>query len=100
MRSAIPESLKKEMEAIGQEKPVETKQETAQNEAEELAEVKKFGKELAKEKKVRVKIKDKNKRDVSAVPVGINGYFITINKDETVEVPETVAKVLEEGGYI
>lgn len=64
------------------------------------AEAKKWGKELAKEKKVKIKIKSRGKKDISPVPVGINGYFFWINKNETVEVPETVADLLREADYI
>ena len=64
------------------------------------AESKKWGKELAKEKKVKIKIKPKSKDDTSPVPVGVNGYFYWINKNESVEVPETVARILEEADYI
>lgn len=64
------------------------------------AEAKKWGKELAKEKKVKIKIKSRSKKDISPVPVGINGYFFWINKNETVEVPETVANLLREADYI
>lgn len=63
-------------------------------------EAKKWGAELAKEKKVKIKIKGRSKDDVSAVPVGINGYFYWINKNETIEVPESVANILREADYI
>lgn len=63
-------------------------------------EAKKWGEILAKQPKRRIKIKPKNDKDKEPVPVGINGYFYYINKGETVEVPESVALILEEADYI
>lgn len=45
----------------------------------------------------RVKVKVHNDSDVF---VQINGYSFLIKPGKTVEVPEQVAEVLEEGGYI
>lgn len=65
------------------------------------ADSKKWGKLYASEPKRRIKIHlPKNSRDLSPVPVCINGYTYFINKGEYVEVPETVAKILEKGNYI
>lgn len=66
----------------------------------EIAE-KATGEELAKGKKVRIRLpKDKlNKEDV-VVPVCINGYTYQIKRGEWVDVPEEVARILEEAGYM
>ena len=63
---------------------------------------KETGAALKKEAKVRIKIPGDplNKNDHSPVPVTINGYRYEIKRGETVDVPETVAKVLERAGYI
>ena len=55
---------------------------------------------LDAEPKVRVKIKATGKGDNAPVPVVINEYCILIKKGEPVEVPESVAKMLEEANYI
>lgn len=62
---------------------------------------KETGAELAKGKKVRIRLPiDKlNKEDV-IVPVCINGYTYQIKRGEWVEVPEEVARILEEAGYM
>lgn len=59
------------------------------------------GEELSKGKKVRIRLpKDKlNKEDV-VVPVCINGYTYQIKRGEWVDVPEEVARILEEAGYM
>lgn len=61
----------------------------------------KTGKEANKEAKVRIRIPlDKlNPKDL-VVPVVINGYVWQINRGEAVEVPQTVADILAEAGYI
>lgn len=64
------------------------------------AEARKWGEELSKEEKVEIKIKSTTKEDTTPVPVGINGYFFWINKNEKVKVPRSVAKLLEEAEYI
>ena len=61
---------------------------------------KKCGEELNKQTKRKVKIKSKGAEDKAAVPVCINGYVFMIPKDTAVEVPEAVAKLLEEADYI
>ena len=62
---------------------------------------KETGEELAKGEKVRIRLpKDKlNKEDV-VVPVCINGYTYQIKRGEWVDVPEEVARILEEAGYM
>lgn len=62
---------------------------------------KETGEELAKGKKVRIRLpKDQlNKEDV-VVPVCINGYTYQIKRGEWVDVPEEVARILEEAGYM
>lgn len=59
------------------------------------------GNELAKGKKVSIRLpKDQlNKEDV-VVPVCINGYTYQIKRGERVDVPEEVARILEEAGYM
>ncbi len=59
------------------------------------------GKVLAAEPKVRVRIPmhPLNEED-RVVPVCVNGYNYFLNRGETVEVPETVAKLLEAAAYI
>lgn len=49
----------------------------------------------AKEKRVRVKI-----HNDAPVPVQVNGYSFLIREGVAVEVPESVAQILEEAGYI
>lgn len=55
---------------------------------------------LGKQKKVRIRIPvDKlNKKD-TFVPVSVNGYIFQIQRGIAVEVPETVANILENAGY-
>ncbi|MGE4213147.1 MAG: hypothetical protein AB7E42_00015 [Anaerotignaceae bacterium] len=65
-----------------------------------VEDAKKWGAVLAKEPKRTIKIKGKNNKDTEPVPVGINGYFYFINKNESIEVPQSVARVLEEADYI
>ncbi len=62
---------------------------------------KETGAELAKSPKVRIRLPvDKlNKEDV-VVPVCINGYTYQIKRGEWVEVPQEVARILEEAGYM
>ena len=59
------------------------------------------GEELAKGKKVRIRLPmdQLNKEDV-VVPVCINGYTYQIKRCEWVDVPEEVARILEEAGYM
>lgn len=63
--------------------------------------VKEFGAEMAKLPKVKiiVPIDPLNPKD-EAVPVGINGYNYLIKRGVAVEVPETIAQILEESGYL
>lgn len=56
---------------------------------------------LAKEKKVRVRIrKDENNPNYVTERVFVNGVCYQIDVGEYVELPETVAKLLEEKGII
>lgn len=64
------------------------------------SEAKKWGEVLAAQPKRRIKIKQRDKTDIAAVPVGINGYKYLVPKGEYVEVPEAVAVLLEEADYI
>lgn len=62
---------------------------------------KKTGEILAKEPKVKIRIApDVFGQGDQTVPVCINGYHYFIRRGETVEVPSTVAKILEEANYL
>ena len=78
----------------------ETEVTTADKLADEM-EAKKTAKEIKKGNTVRIKIPvdPQNPSDI-VVPVMINGYIWRINRGETVDVPEEVAKILEEAKYI
>nr|DAM99268.1 MAG TPA: hypothetical protein [Caudoviricetes sp.] len=59
------------------------------------------GEELAKSKKVRIRLpKDQLNEEDVVVPVCINGYTYQIKRGEWVDVPEEVARILEEAGYM
>lgn len=56
---------------------------------------------LDKQKKRSIRLpKPKDEHDINYVPVCINGYTYQVKKGENVEVPETVAVLLEESGYL
>ena len=55
---------------------------------------------LDKEPKIRVKVKPLGKGDKAPITVTINECCFKIKKDEYVEVPESVARILEEANYI
>ena len=62
---------------------------------------KETGAALKKEEKVKIKIPvDQLNKNDDSVPVVINGYIYQIKRGERVEVPEVVANILEEAGYI
>ena len=62
---------------------------------------KQTGDELPKGKKVRIRLPmDKLKLADVVVPVCINGYTYQIKRGEWVDVPEEVARILEEAGYM
>lgn len=62
---------------------------------------KETGAALKVEDKVKIKIPlDKNNKEDLVVPVCINGYVYQIKRGERVEVPQTVADILEEANYI
>ncbi len=64
-------------------------------------ETEKIAKALAAQPKVRVRIpKNELNEDDRVVPVSVNGYNYFINRGESVEVPQTVAELLEGAGYI
>lgn len=50
---------------------------------------------FSKQKRVRVKV-----RNDGPVPVQVNGYTFLIRENVPVEVPEQVAEILEDAGYI
>lgn len=52
-------------------------------------------KKFAAEPRVRVKVKNDG-----PVPVQVNGYSFLIRENVWVEVPESVAAILDEAGYI
>ena len=62
---------------------------------------KEAGKEVNKQDKIKIRIPidPLNKQDL-VVPVVINGYMWKIEKGKSVEVPENVADILTEAGYI
>lgn len=70
-------------------------------EKELIEEAKETGAKLSKDGKIRIKVPvdQLNPKDLM-VPVVINGYQYLIKRGETVEVPEKVAKILEEANYI
>lgn len=95
LKTEIIENVEKQAETIKAEekKPL--------TDADFDREAKKWGKIYAKEPKRKIKIYlPKDSKDIAPVPVIINGYSYFINKGETVEVPETVAKILENANYI
>jgi hypothetical protein len=59
---------------------------------------------IMKQKKVRVRLyqvpKDSSDQPWPDVPVAINGYVWVIQRGETVEIPQSVADILEEAGHI
>jgi len=59
------------------------------------------GAEVNKQVKVRIRIPidPLNKQDL-VVPVVINGYVWSIEKGKSIEIPENVAEILTEAGYI
>lgn len=65
------------------------------------SETEKTAKALAQQPKIKVRIpkNELNEEDL-VVPVCINGYLFLINRGESVEVPKTVAELLEGAGYI
>lgn len=50
--------------------------------------------------KIRIPVDRLNPKDLAPVPVCVNGYTYFIKRGETVSVPETVAQILEESGYM
>jgi len=63
--------------------------------------IKATGNMLKKYPKVKIRVpKDNLNPGDSFVVAAINGYIFQIKRSETVEVPEPVAKLLEQGGYI
>ena len=49
--------------------------------------------------KVRIPIDKNNPKDL-IVPVCVNGYIFQIERGKSVEVPVTIAEILEESGYL
>jgi len=68
---------------------------------EDFKEAEKTGATINAEKKVRIKIAvDPFNPGDMVVPVTINGYHWNIKRGESIEVPETVAKILFDAHYI
>jgi len=62
---------------------------------------KSVGAEVNKQDKVKIRIPiDQLNKDDKVVPVCINGYVWKIERGKSVQVPEVVADVLSEAGYI
>lgn len=62
---------------------------------------KQTGAALAEENKVRIRLPaDKLNREDVVVPVCVNGYTYQIKRGEWVNVPQTVADILERAGYL
>ena len=59
----------------------------------------KTGEALAKEKRVLVRLASADGED-APVDVGVNGYVTRVPRGETVEVPQTVADLLANAGYL
>ena len=96
----IEDSKKEEVIKVEDNKP--TKNETPEltdNQLDNMA--KTAGNEINKQDKIKIKIPiDKQNKTDSVVPVCINGYIWQIKRGESVEVPEVVADILTEAGYI
>ena len=66
-----------------------------------MAKEKSIKEQLNLQPKVRVRIKENEKNpEDSTVSVIINGYRYLIKRGESIEVPEQIARALEEGKYI
>jgi maltose-binding protein MalE len=87
-------TIKTEVKTEARPTATRAKIETAQTQG-----VPDFVKKLQKETKIKVRIKE-DPKDKNDVPVCINGYIWQIKRGEFVEVPETVAKILAQAGYI
>lgn len=101
--ATAPQVEIQDSETVKTEEKVETVEkvdDSSITDAQCLEDAKKWGAVLAKEPKRTIKIKGKSNKDTEPVPVGINGYFYFINKNESIEVPQSVARVLEEADYI
>jgi hypothetical protein len=59
----------------------------------------KTGEALAREPRVLVRLASADGED-APVDVGVNGYFTSVPRGETVEVPKTVADLLADAGYL
>ena len=69
----------------------------APQEQEECA--RRTGELLAEEPRVRIRLPSVGEEGES-VPVGVNGYFYRIRRGATVEVPQSVADLLTNAGYL
>lgn len=113
LRAKVTADVKAEIEAkaAAEIAAVAEKEKAAVAEKEKAAEAKnskkfdddakKIGEMLKDTSKVRIKVPldPLNPKQKSATVV-INGYKYVIRRGETVEVPEPVATLLEQGGYI
>ena len=96
-------AMKAELEkATENEEALKAELETAKKLDKEFDDqAKSFGEVINEQPKVKVKIPvDERNKGMTHVDVVINGYRFTIKRGEAVEVPESVAELLEQGGYI
>ena len=63
----------------------------------DISEVKSF---LDDQPKVKIKIQPLKDRKDTEIPVGINGYVTWVPVGVSTQVPESVAEILENAGYI
>lgn len=71
------------------------------SEAQMDADTERVGNSLRGKDLVRIRISiDKQNESDKVVIVGVNGHVYRINRGEWVEVPQVVAELLEQGGYI
>ena len=92
---------KKDEKVLNNVEEVQVEETKIMSEAEIDKVAKETGVALKAEEKVKIKIPvDQLNKNDDSVPVVINGYIYQIKRGERVEVPEVVANILEEAGYI
>ena len=92
---------KKDEKVINNVEEVQVEETKIMSEAEIDKVAKETGVALKAEEKVKIKIPvDQLNKNDDSVPVVVNGYIYQIKRGERVEVPEVVANILEEAGYI
>lgn len=81
------------------EEILEVAKELSDNEIDKIT--KNTGELLSEMPKIRIKIpRDQLNKEDDFVPVSVNGFIYQIKRGEAVSVPETVADILTEAGYI